>query len=103
MASYQDIETRLAAVERKLDYVMNNFTLSRVNPLTRQPEVKTMLDIYHEAQQVEAFNAKEVKRAIRKVIRTGDIIISGQEGETLADGGPQVGSGGENIGENLQD
>lgn len=53
MASYQDIDTRLKAVERKLEMTME---LSRVpvvtSALNPQPQMVSLRDIYYAMQQI---------------------------------------------------
>lgn len=58
MASYQDIEARLGVVERKLDFIMNAFTVtkqtqSRLMPEHVTVETKTLLQAYRELQGAE--------------------------------------------------
>ena len=51
MSSYQDIETRLAQVERKLEFVMLNFKFGTVEGvIDKKIVVKTLLDMYFESQ-----------------------------------------------------
>lgn len=58
MASYQDIETRLAVVEDKIDLIMKTFTIVKryQHPISDQmvEEKKSLLDIYHELKHAGA-------------------------------------------------
>lgn len=52
MASYQDIETRVQVLERKVDFVMKQFKLGMPNGSVINPQmvIKSILDLYNEAQ-----------------------------------------------------
>jgi hypothetical protein len=96
MASYQDIETRLRAVERKTDYIMRNFKFGRVNPITGQAEQIDMLKLYYEQSQLEEFNAKEVAD---KLVRASNNRDGGQASKTPLERGPEDGDSSSGVGE----
>lgn len=50
MASYQDLESRLITVEKKIDFVMKSIRLSQPSPLVGMPPTLiSMLDLYTES------------------------------------------------------
>lgn len=68
MASYQDIDVRLAVVEDKIDLIMKTFSITKryehpLNPGQLVTETKSLLDIYREIKQqgLEIINASDAK------------------------------------------
>ena len=51
MASYQDIQTRIEVIERKLDFIMSHFKFGTVEGLVdKKIVVKSLKDLYLESQ-----------------------------------------------------
>jgi hypothetical protein len=64
MPSYQDIETRLQQVERKIDHIMKAFSVIVPSKIEGgEPQKLTMLDLYLEEQ----FNAKTTNSKVAGV------------------------------------
>lgn len=52
MASVQEMETKLAQVERKIDFAMKSIKLMQQSPLVGMPpRVVSLLDLYTESQR----------------------------------------------------
>ena len=52
MASVQEMETKLAQLERKLDFVMNVIRVGQPSPLVGMPpRVMSLLDLYLESSR----------------------------------------------------
>ena len=62
MASYQDVESRVRTLESKVDFVMQQFKIKRVEGLIDQKVVeKSLLDLWREVQVglIEIITQKE--------------------------------------------
>ena len=52
MSSYQQVETKLAQIERQLEFVMKAIRIAQPSVLVGMPpKVLSLLDLYHESQR----------------------------------------------------
>ena len=64
MASSQELETKIAQLERKLEFVMNAIRVGQPSPLVGMPpRVLSLLDLYTESQRAGLTIAPTVEEA----------------------------------------
>ena len=76
MASVQEMETKIAQLERKLDFVMNVFRISQPSPLVGMPpRVMSLFDLYLEASRAGLEIQKQTQAP---EVKEGEVVDGGE-------------------------